>query len=113
MADDPLRRLDAGIHQVICDIQQAPDECFVGRNTLCLECLPVRRIGQTLGHKATLRAHRHNDGVFHLLRFYQAQNFCAVVLEPIRPAQTTTGHFATTQVNPLHTRGIHKDLEHG
>jgi len=37
----PLGRLNAGIHQVVGDVQKAADEGLVGRDTFGLECLAI------------------------------------------------------------------------
>lgn len=74
--------------------------------------LPVGGIRKALGHEATLRPHRHDHRVLHLLGFYQAQYFGAIVLETVRPAQATPRHLSAPQVNAFHPGGIDKDLEH-
>ncbi len=83
MTDHPFRRRNAGIHQIVGDIQQPPDKCLIGFDALGLESLPVRRIRQALGHKATFGADRHDNRILDLLGLDQPQNLGAVILKPV------------------------------
>ena len=112
MTDEPIRRPDLAVHQVVGNIQQPPDKALVGFHPLLVKGIAVRGIRQLLGDKSPLGPHRHDDGILHLLGFDQAEDFGAVVLETVRPAQAAPGHAATPQMHAFHPGRVDKDLEH-
>ena len=112
MTDHRFRRHHLVANPVVGDVQQAANEFLVTGDAQFLPGLPVRRVA-ALEDESALGPHRHDNGVFHHLRFHQAQYLGAEILSPVRPAQPTSGHRTTTQMNPLHLGGIDKGFIHG
>ena len=75
--------------------------------------VPIAAFRQLFGDKTAFGAHRHDDRVLDLLGLDQAQDFGAVVLKAVGPAQTAPRHLAAAQMHALHPRRIDKNLEHG
>ena len=95
--DDPV------VHNVVGNRQQGPDEDFIGLCPFGKPCIAVNaHVGQSLGVEAAFCAGRHDNRVFNALRLHQAQNLSAEVITPVGPAQATTRHRASAQVNALH-----------
>ena len=67
--------------------------------------------GAALQDEAALRAVRHDDRVLDPLRLHQAEDLGAVVLLAVGPADAAAGDHAAAQVDRLHLRRIHEDLE--
>ena len=97
-------RTDAGLDQVVGQIQQTTNEGLVGLNALGHEGFPVGRVRQAFGDESALGTDRHNDRVFDLLGFDQAQDLGAIVLEPVGPTQATPCDLAAPQVYPFDPR---------
>ena len=83
MANHALGRLDAGVYQVVGNVEQAPDKCLVGRNAFGLKRFAVGGIRQPFSHKATLGTHRNDNCVLYLLSLHQAQNLGTIILKAI------------------------------
>ena len=95
-----LRMLHAIARQIICHRQKRADEDFITRLTFSGPASAVARgRWQLLGIKASLCSCRNDHRVFHALRFHQAQDLCAEIVAPVRPAQAAARNRPGTQVN--------------
>ena len=86
---------------VVGEIQQSADKQLIASYAFLLRLVPGHRRINLLGNESTLRAHGHNNGILHLLGFYQAQYFGSIILLPVRPSKASPGNLATAQVNAL------------
>ena len=98
-------------HNVVSQVEQPAKEQPVAGYALGQVGFAISRRGRLFQYKTTLRADWHDDRVFHLLRFHQAQNFCTEIFAPVRPAQAPARHLATAQMHPLNTRRVDPDFE--
>ena len=96
-----IRMHDITIHQIIGHIEQTADKRLVAADRLLKNPLPTAADRQMFRHKAALGTHRHDQGIFHLLSLHQPENLGAIILYPVRPAQTTPGHFTAAQMHPF------------
>ena len=110
MADRVRRRHDGGAVDIVGELQQRADEDPVGLRALGEPGIALGGRRQLLRHEAALGAHRHDDGVLHLLRLDEAQHLGAEVLRPVGPAQATAGDLAEAHVHALDARRIDEDL---
>ena len=97
--------------EIIRQGQQGSDEEFVGLRPLCQPGRAIRGRRQLLGDEAALGSNRHDDGILDLLGLDQAQHFGAKILRAIRPADTTTRHFAEAQMHAFDTRRMQEDFK--
>ena len=107
------RRHDLAVHDVVRHRQQRADEGDVGRPARLEPCVAIRAGRQVARKEATLGADRHDDRVLDLLRLDEAQDFRAVILRPIRPAQAAPRHGTEAQVHAFHLRTVNEDLREG
>ncbi len=96
---------------VVGHVQQATNEQAIAGLALLLDDGTGRPRRHLFAVEAALGSHRHDDGVLHLLGFYQTQHLGTEVLLAIGPAQTATGYLAPAQVHPFHPRRVDEDLE--
>ncbi len=101
------------LNDVVGHIQQTADEEAIAGLALFLDKGAGGPHRHLLAVEAALGAHRHYDGVLHLLRFDQTQHFGAEIFLAIGPAQAATGHLAPAQMHPFHSRRVDEDLEFG
>ena len=100
--DDPV--LDAVVGQV----EQPADVAHVLALDLGLELVAVRR--RPLQVEAALGPGGHDHGVLGQLGAHQSEDLGPVVL-PVRPADAAAGDRSAAQVDALHRRAVHVDLE--
>ena len=111
VTDHVQRRYQCAVFQVVGDVQQAGNKDPVAGNRLGLDFITAAAQRQAARHEAAFGTHRHNDRVFHLLGFYQAQHFGAEVFFTVRPAQAATGHVAEAQVHAFNPRRVDEDFK--
>ena len=104
------RRGNLATDDVVGDRQECPDVCLVGLRPGREPCLAVALGRQEFREESTLCADGNDDRVFDLLGLHQAQNFRAVILRAIRPAEATTGNLAEAQVHAFHFDAIDEDF---
>ena len=74
---------DARIGAIVCDIKQTANKYFVALDALLLHLIPGHIWRDSTGDETPLCTHRDNNGVFNLLRLYQAQHFSAEIFGPV------------------------------
>ena len=102
-----------GPFQVVGDVEHAGDEGLVTRDAFVLERLPAAAGRRPFDDEAAFRAHRHDNGVFYLLRLDQAQDLGAEVLAPVGPAKAAARHLSEAQMDPFHARAVDENLAQG
>ena len=106
-----IRRRDDAVHiDIVGYRQQAGDEVDVGLPARLEPEVADGSRRQPLRIEPTLGAHRHDDGILHLLSLYQPQHLGAVVLGAVRPAQATPCHRTKAQMYALDFRPIDENL---
>ena len=108
MAHGVSGRDDFAFDEVVGEIEQAADEGAVAGFARFHEGVAVGR--RVFDDEAAFGADRHDDGVFHHLRFDQPQHFGAEIGVAIRPAQAAARHFAAAQVHAFHFGRIDPDF---
>ena len=84
MNDDIVGMHDTVVDDIVGYRQQGADEYFIGFGAFGKPGIAVdAHIGQPLGVKAALGTCRHDHGIFHALRFHQAENFRAEIVTPV------------------------------
>ena len=97
---------------VVGHIQQTAHQGFVTLDAFAQHLVAVAANRRLLDDEPAFGAHRHDHRVFDHLRFHEAEDFGAEILQPVRPADAATRHLAAAQVHGFHPRRIHPDLEH-
>ena len=96
--------------QVVGEIEHAAQQRLVALDALALERGAVGR--RIFHHESTLRSHRHDHHVLHVLRFHEAEDLGAEVFAAVGPPDAAAGHLPRAQVNAFHLRRVDEDLEH-
>ena len=94
--------------QVVGQVEQPADVAHVLALDLGLELVAVAR--RPLQVEAALRPGGHDHGVLGQLGAHQSEDLGPVVL-PVRPADAAAGDGSAAQVDALHRRAVHVDLE--
>ena len=105
------RRHHAATRIIVGDVEQAADQGLVAGDAFGLDLLARAACGGLLHVEAALRSHRHDDGVLHHLRLHQAEDLGAEILAPVGPADSTARDASAAQVDALHARAVHEDLD--
>ena len=103
MADHIGRWHDFTLIQIVGQIQQPPDKRLIAGDALFPQGLPGAIFRRLFDDEPALGTDGHNHRVLHLLGLYQAENFGAVVLTAVGPAQPAPGHRACPEVYPFHS----------
>ena len=109
-ANDRLGRHHTITLAVIGNIQQAANKQFVAGHALGKQLLSRLKLRRASGDKAPFSTGGNYDGIFHLLRFYQPQDFGAVILQAVGPAYAAARNFTAPQMDAFHSRRKHKYL---
>ena len=102
---------DRSLDVVVREIQEPVHERHVLGEHLRLEL--VRCARPAFQDEAALGSVRHDDRVLDLLGLHQAEDLGPVVLLPVGPPDATARDHAGPQMDRLHRRRIHEDLEQG
>ena len=86
LAHDVPRPDNAILGAIVRDIQQSPDIELIAGYALLLNFIPGHIGLQLTRDKTALGSHWHDNRVLDLLCLHQAQDLCAEILRPIRPA---------------------------
>ncbi len=111
VAHDMLGRHHAAVGmQIVGDVEQGVDEDLIRGDGGRLNLFARGAHRQLLGIEAALGAHRHDDGVLHLLRLDQAEHLGAEILAPVAPADAAARDFAEAQMHAFDRGRIDEDL---
>ena len=105
------RRDNIALLEVVGEIEQRVDENLIASHAFGGIGFALTRRRQLFAHKAAFGAVRHNHGVFHHLRFHQAQHFGAEIFHAVRPAQAAARHFGAAQMRAFHARAVYPDFK--
>ena len=88
------RRHNIIVMNIVSDRQKCGNEDLIGITTGFKHSIAIAANRQTLRIEAALGTNRDNHRILDLLCFYETQDFCAIILCAIRPAQTATRYSA-------------------
>ena len=110
---DARRMHGLAVNDVVGELEKRADEHFICRDPGGLDFLARAFCGQGLRIEAALRAHRHDDGVLHLLRLHETEHFGAEIIAPVGPAQAAACDGTEAQVDAFDIRRPDEDFAEG
>src|SRR5690606_22279050 len=101
------------VDDVVGHRQEAGNEVDIGVAARGEDLVAAAAGGQLLRIKATFGANRNDDGVLDLLGLHEPENFGAIVLRAVRPAQPATRDMPVTQVHTFNFGTVDEDFAPG
>ncbi|MNY15279.1 hypothetical protein D3C86_1484830 [compost metagenome] len=107
------RRHDGVLNDIVGDGQQGADIGLIGLAAGIEDLVAGAAGGQALREEAALGANGNDHCVLDLLRLDETEHFRAVILAPIRPAQTATCDVAEAQMHTFDLGSVNEDFAEG